>query len=74
MNEFTLSEQELETLDLWETVDKIKEKILWETENENKDIQAMMLSFEVLSFEVNQVINELLQLSISFTREIVTHK
>jgi len=69
MNEFTLSEQELETLDLWETVDKIKEKILWETENENKDIQAMMLSFEV-----NQVINELLQLSISFTREIVTHK
>lgn len=69
MNEFTLSEQELETLDLWGTVDKIKEKILWETENENKDIQAMMISFEV-----NQVINELLQLSISFTREIVTHK
>ena len=69
MKKIVSSEKELETLDLWATVDKIKEKILWDTENDNKDIQAMMLSFEV-----NQVINELLQLSISFTRNIVTHK
>ena len=69
MKKIVSSEKELETLDLWATVDRIKEKILWDTENENKDIQAMMLSFEV-----NQVINELLQFSICFTRDIVTHK
>ena len=69
MVDYKLSESELESLDLWEMVDKIKEKMLWDTENDNSEIQAMMLSFEV-----NQVINELLQLSINFTRKIVVHK
>lgn len=69
MDESNYQPSELESMDLWETVDKIKAKILWETENDNKDIQAMMISFEV-----NQIINELLQVSLGFTRKIVTSK
>ena len=69
MTAFTLSESELESFDLWDMVEKIKEKILWDTENDNREIQALMLSFEV-----NQVINELLKFSIDFTRNIVLHK
>jgi hypothetical protein len=69
MDESRYLTSELESMDLWDTVDRIKAKILWETENENKDIQAMMISFEV-----NQIINELLQVSIGFTRKIVTSK
>jgi hypothetical protein len=69
MDESRYLTSELESMDLWDTVDRIKAKILWETENENKDIQAMMISFEV-----NQIINELLQVSMGFTRKIVTSK
>ena len=69
MTAFTLSESELESFDLWDMIEKIKEKILWDTENDNREIQALMLSFEV-----NQVINELLKYSIDFTRNIVLHK
>jgi len=69
MTNYTLSEQELEAMDLWNMVEKIKEKISWDTENDNKDIQSMMVSFEV-----NQVINELLQFSIDFTRKHILHK
>ncbi len=69
MDESRYLTSELESMDLWDTVDRIKAKILWETENENNDIQAMMISFEV-----NQIINELLQVSIGFTRKIVTSK
>ena len=69
MSEYSYPVKELESMDLWETVDRIKEKILWETENTNQDIQAMMISFEV-----NQIIDELLELSLSFTRKIITSK
>ena len=69
MNEHSLTDSELEAIDLWDMVDKIKEKILWETENDDKEIQAMMISFVV-----NQVIKEFLDLSIDFTTRIVLHK
>ena len=69
MDETKYLPSDLESTDLWNTVDKIKAKILWETENENKDIQAMMISFEV-----NQIIIELLQLSIGFTQKRVIRK
>ena len=69
MNDYSLTDSELEAIDLWNMVDKIKEKILWETENDDKEVQAMMISFVV-----NQVIREFLELSIDFTTRIVLHK
>ncbi|MBD3205734.1 hypothetical protein GF319_05230 [Candidatus Bathyarchaeota archaeon] len=69
MADFNLTDSELESLDIWKAVEDIKEKILWETENDDPEIQAMMISFEV-----NQIVRELLELSISFTRNIVVSK
>ena len=56
-------------MDLWDMVEKIKEKDNWYTENDNIDIQSMMVSFEI-----NQVLNESLQFSIDFSRKNIIHK
>ena len=63
------SHEELDKMDLWETVDRIKAKIEYDTMNDDKRTQAMMISFEV-----NQVIDELLELSIGFSRRLILHK
>ena len=61
--------EELDEMDLWETVDRIKAKIEYDTMNDDKRTQALMISFET-----NQVINELLEFSIGFSRRIILHK
>mgnify|MGYP001151875955 CR=1 FL=1 len=65
----TYPHEELDKMDLWETVDRIKAKIEYDTMNDDKRTQAMMISFEV-----NQVIDELLELSIGFSRRLILHK
>ena len=61
--------EELDEMDLWETVDRIKAKIEYDTMNDDKRTQALMISFES-----NQVINELLEFSIGFSRRVILHK
>lgn len=65
----TYTSDELNEMDLWETVNHIKAKIELETMNDDKHAQALLIAFEI-----NQVIDELLDFSIDFTRRLIVHK
>lgn len=65
----TYSFDELENFDLWDAVDRIKAKIEQDTRNDDKKTQALMISFEI-----SQIINELLDFSLEFSGRIVLHK
>lgn len=65
----TYQSDELENLDLWAIIDRIKAKIEQDTLNEDKKTQALMISFEI-----NQIIDELLDFSLDFTRKTILHK